>query len=188
MKVFNIIENTRVEGPGLRTAIWAQGCLADCPGCFNKQAQSLTGGHELSIETIMQMLITNEHITGVTIAGGEPLLQAEELKKLLLHIRYRTAHLTTILYTGLHFRQVAKNKLYKTCCALSDVVITGPFIKSQAPDPRRWVGSRNQEIFYISDRLSRELDPWPMEDYKSEIHIGDGKINICGNELKGLSL
>ncbi len=184
MKIFNVIENTRVEGPGLRTAIWFQGCKANCPGCFNKQAQALHGGHEMSVDDIINILAANDKITGVTIAGGEPMLQPEALKNLLIHIRYRVPHLNTILYTGIEFGKLVRDKALANICVLCDVVIAGPFVKSQSPDPRRWVGSRNQEILYISDRLEDELDPWPVEDHKSEIIISDTEINICGNEVK----
>ena len=188
MRLHNLIENTLVEGPGLRTAIWLQGCEANCPGCFNKAANDLSpnAGYEASVEILMQKLRANKSITGITIAGGEPLLQVEELTELLRRVSAELTHLNILLYTGYDLKKLMSNQRYHDCCGLADVIIFGPFIQALSPDSRRWIGSRNQEAMLLSDKLVPELDPWPLEDNKSEIEISsDGRVlNVCGNEVK----
>jgi anaerobic ribonucleoside-triphosphate reductase activating protein len=183
MRIHKIIENTLVEGPGKRTCIWTQGCNTKCPGCFNTQAQDLDGGEEMTPHEIVSKLAMNKEISGVTIAGGEPLLQVHELRVLLQHIRYVTPHLNIILYSGYDFEKIRQNREWFETVKLADVLIAGPFIQSQSPDPRRWVGSKNQDTIFFTDALRAQLTPWPKEDFKAELVISADSIEILGNAV-----
>jgi len=182
MRIHAIVPCTEVEGPGRRFAIWTQGCDILCPGCFNTQAQSITGGYDMSIDEIMQRILLGadkHYLTGVTIAGGEPLLQVLELDALLTRIK-RT-NLNIMLYTGRKLAEISWP--ISDVIRKADILISEPFVKSLAPDSRRWVGSTNQIISFFNESLKEKLTPWPLEDHKSEIIIGDDDITICGNAV-----
>ena len=56
MKIHRIIEGTYVNGPGFRLGVWVQGCIRNCPGCFNKDACEATGGFYMSVMEILELL------------------------------------------------------------------------------------------------------------------------------------
>ena len=83
LKVFKILNNTTVEGPGNRFCIWVQGCNKHCKGCYAVSSWDFNSGKNYTVESLFT-LIKNEKdkIEGVTFLGGEPLEQAKELYNL----------------------------------------------------------------------------------------------------------
>ena len=71
-------KKTRVLGPGLRYALWLQGCKKRCAGCINPAGQRIgEGGYWMDESAIVDELAAVASLTGITISGGEPFLQAE---------------------------------------------------------------------------------------------------------------
>ena len=68
-----------VDGPGLRTVLWTQGCPHLCPGCHNPQTHDMHSGFEMSSREIIKQIKATKLQKGITLSGGEPLLQAEEV-------------------------------------------------------------------------------------------------------------
>lgn len=68
-----------VDGPGLRFVIFLQGCTLRCAYCHNPDTWSLTGGTEYTVDEVVQKVLRYKtYLTasgGVTVSGGEPLLQ-----------------------------------------------------------------------------------------------------------------
>jgi len=79
IRVAGIVEDSIVDGPGLRTVIFVQGCDKRCPECHNPDAWPLDGGDLYSPEELYEKIKANPLCSGVTFSGGEPLLQAAEL-------------------------------------------------------------------------------------------------------------
>jgi anaerobic ribonucleoside-triphosphate reductase activating protein len=79
IRVAGIVEDSIVDGPGLRTVFFMQGCDKRCPGCHNPDAQPLGGGTEYTPEELYEVVTANPLCGGVTFSGGEPLLQAAAL-------------------------------------------------------------------------------------------------------------
>lgn len=182
MKIHKITENLVSEGPGLRTAIWTQGCSIKCPGCFNIAAQNPKDGDEIKISEIITLIKSNKKIRGVTIAGGEPFDQLSELKLLLSEIKKACPHLDILLYSGYEFSTIKKHREMFEVAKLSDILISGPFIKEKSPDPRSWIGSTNQKITFFNDQLKKELTPWPTKK-TIEIHVkNQNLIHIFGEK------
>ena len=81
-------EKTKVLGPGVRYVVWVQGCKRRCPGCINPLGQPLSeNGYWKSVAALEQDILHVEGLTGITISGGEPFLQAEALAKLVKLIK-----------------------------------------------------------------------------------------------------
>ena len=79
LRVFNILKNTKVEGPGNRYCIWVQGCSLHCRGCQATHTWSHSGGINLNTGDIIEDILNQKDIEGVTFLGGEPFEQAEAL-------------------------------------------------------------------------------------------------------------
>jgi anaerobic ribonucleoside-triphosphate reductase activating protein len=82
MRIHQILEMSNANGPGLRFVIWVQGCYRKCRGCFNSETHDPYGGYELEVSKIIEQ-IPLAKVSGITISGGEPFEQAEELLALL---------------------------------------------------------------------------------------------------------
>jgi anaerobic ribonucleoside-triphosphate reductase activating protein len=155
LRVHHIEEYTSVNGPGLRTAIWLQGCNLRCPGCFNPRTHSLGGGKIYPVDKLFALVQkTSAKVEGITISGGEPLLQAENLFKFIYHVK--TIHsLTIILFTGFESDAVWKIPGTTMLKDTIDVIICGPY-KSSQRKANCMLGSANKEVIFLSNRYTPE--------------------------------
>ena len=171
------IENTSlIYGPGIRFVIWVQGCSIRCKACWNKEMWNFQKKNELSInEIIKQIVKQNNIIEGITILGGEPFDQYEEL--LLLVKEIKNLNLSLILYTGYTIAEL-KTKQQTKIFDFVDILITGRYEESNRTVKGGLVGSSNQKINFLTDKYSKED---LVINNESEISIDEnGKINIYG--------
>ena len=164
LRLAKVIYNTEVEGPGKRTAIWFQGCSIKCPGCINKELQNPEGGNEHTVAEIYKG-IKDHNDTRLTILGGEPLDQVNHLMSLMHYLKCRMPNLTTMLFTGYEAKKA--KKILGIGWKAFDIIITGPYVAT-LPDSRKWIGSSNQEIHYVSN-AARDwggLHKWPKKPFK----------------------
>ena len=181
LSVNTYISNTHVEGPGLRDCIYLQGCLKMCRDCISYDTWSLDGGKEVEVEYLADKILSNIDIEGVTFSGGEPLLQSRglyELGKVL-----KENKLTITVFTGYSYDIIRKvnNATWNNLLSITDLLITGPYNKEEACYDRIWIGSRNQEYHFLTDRykyLEKKLDK--MKN-KVELRFNsDGSIIVNG--------
>jgi len=151
LRVHAMLPRSQVNGPGVRTVIWLQGCKRRCPGCFNPRARPLKGGFTMTPQQLLRQ-VESYRTDGVTISGGEPLLQMTPLLEFLNLIR-STSTLTVILYTGYTLEEIQALPLGMQLLSTVDILIDGAYDRSQpASDGIR--GSLNQRIHFLSDRYS----------------------------------
>lgn len=86
-----------VDGPGIRTVIFFQGCKLRCSYCHNPDTWSLNGGTEISTESLMKKIERYKPYFensggGVTFSGGDPILQPEFLLEMLKLCKDREIH------------------------------------------------------------------------------------------------
>lgn len=156
LRIHSLMDRSIANGPGERAVIHLQGCSIQCPGCFNQEThdpldyQQVITPKEL-VDWVLETKATFP-IEGITISGGEPLDQKEELYKFLKILRMRDSTVSVILYTG--YKQIQAFFDGQEWCPLiklCDVVVCGPFIKSRSvKDGIR--GSDNQLCSLISRR------------------------------------
>ena len=155
VRIAGMVSDSITDGPGLRMAIFVQGCDKRCPGCHNAHTLPQDGGTEYTLEQLIQKVEANPLITGVTLSGGEPLLQAAALLPLAEYIKDRGLELA--IYTGDLFEEVlsrggAPAELLKK----ADVVVDGPFVLEQKNLMLRFRGSANQRIIDVPRSLREE--------------------------------
>lgn len=126
-----------VDGPGVRTLVFFQGCDIHCPGCHNKSAWDITKGTTYSVEELAEQIKKGTFNGKVTLTGGEPLMQKEALVELLKELK----GLDVIVYTG-HQKEEIPNEVWK----LTTYVKCGPFIQRLKTTVKPYVGSSNQEL------------------------------------------
>lgn len=146
MRVASIVNDSIVDGPGLRLTVFVQGCDHRCPGCHNPQTHSYTGGTEMTCEDIFDIVRSNPLLDGVTFSGGEPFDQSEELARLGRLIKEHLPHLNIITYTGYQFEYLLAGRQYRELLRVTDILIDGPYIEKLRSLELLFRGSSNQRI------------------------------------------
>jgi anaerobic ribonucleoside-triphosphate reductase activating protein len=170
---------TEVEGPGRRAALWVQGCRIGCAGCCNPEMLDPAGGYDEAVERLAEAILPQPALEGITLLGGEPLDQPEELAAFCALLR-RTSSLGIILFTGYRWEDVVTTAHGRQIRDLVDLIIAGPHRQDLTPDPRRWIGSRNQTIHACTERYRTLVEAWPAARMEIEIHLADGEWIING--------
>ena len=141
-----------VDGPGIRTTYFCQGCPHHCEGCHNPETWPFAGGTPMETEAMAMAAISNPLCRGVTFSGGEPFAQAEgfaELAKLLKSKGYEVAS-----YSGYTFEQLLSGTpAQRELLQYLDVLIDGPFLQEQKTLETPFRGSRNQRILDVPKSL-----------------------------------
>jgi anaerobic ribonucleoside-triphosphate reductase activating protein len=145
----------RVLGPGMRFVVWVQGCTLRCPGCVSPDTHRLEGGQLVQVERLASRIL-GSRIDGITISGGEPMLQAAALCELVLILRKKSPDLTFLCYTGytLECLRATGNRDQRSLLGLLDCLIDGPFLETEQQNPPlRWRGSQNQKVHLLTPRV-----------------------------------
>lgn len=153
ISVLRIIEDTMVDGPGFRTSIYCAGCQHQCPGCHNPQSWDFGGGHPMSTEEIMRIIEADPY-ANVTFSGGDPMYQPEGFTELARAIKARTTK-NIWCYTGFTFETLINNPRQRALLEQIDVLVDGPFVKSQRDESLYFRGSRNQRLVDVPRSLSQ---------------------------------
>lgn len=145
IRIAGIVPESYVDGEGIRFAIFMQGCFRNCRGCHNPETHALDGGKIFDTAEIIAEIKKNPLLTGITLSGGEPLLQiapALELAKTAKNLG-----LDVWLYTGYKFEEIPKDadELLK----FVDVVVDGEYIEELRNLELAFRGSENQRIIYL---------------------------------------
>jgi anaerobic ribonucleoside-triphosphate reductase activating protein len=170
LRIAGIENDSIVDGPGIRLAVFLQGCDKDCEGCHNQEARKIEGGTEVAAEDILRKIDANPLLTGVTLSGGEPLLQARALIPLASAIKERGLDLA--IYTGDTLEQILDRNDPDQIALLkiADTLIDGPFLISERSLAIPFRGSKNQRILdsaksIAASRPLPECDPdWTAAD------------------------
>lgn len=149
LKIAGIVDDSVVDGDGIRLTVFTQGCPHHCHGCHNPQTWNLTGGHEIDTEEIVQKLKENPLLSGITFSGGEPFLQPAPLADLA-----RAAHslgLDVWSYTGFTLEELEKRTDAQQLLNEVDVLVDGPYVEALRDLTLRFRGSSNQRIIDLNE-------------------------------------
>jgi anaerobic ribonucleoside-triphosphate reductase activating protein len=143
---------SKVNGPGNRFVLWTQGCSKGCSECFNPETWSTNIYKELSPMQIFE-LIKNFEVDGITISGGDPLEQEDELLELLMLLSSMRLRKGIILFSGFTRAEISSNIIREKCLSYIDVLIDGRYEKNLKVD-FSLKGSSNQEFYFFSNKIS----------------------------------
>ena len=146
-----------VNGEGLRTVIWFQGCEHNCPGCHNMPANDINGGFLVNFFEIKEQINDLTHQDGFTFSGGEPFLQPEALLEIAKEIKKQKLNIWC--YTGYVFEYLVElsktDPMYMEILEHIDVLVDGKFIISEKSLNLKFKGSKNQRIIDVKKSLKR---------------------------------
>ncbi|MEG0366046.1 MAG: anaerobic ribonucleoside-triphosphate reductase activating protein [Coprobacillus sp.] len=152
LRTYGKVNDSIVDGPGLRYSIFTQGCLHQCVGCHNPKSHDINGGYLEDIQTFINDIENNPLLDGVTISGGEPFLQPLPLIELLSILRKKGIHI--MIYSGYTFEEIIKlGKKEKQLLSLCDVLVDGRFNQSLKSLSLIYKGSSNQRIINVQESL-----------------------------------
>jgi len=141
-----------VDGPGIRTTVFAQGCPHHCPGCHNPETWEFGCGTQMPAEAVLEIVRANPLCRGVTFSGGEPFAQAGEFAKLgrlLKAAGYEVASYSGYTFEALLNGTPEQRQLLETI----DVLIDGPYLESERSLELNFRGSRNQRVLNVPASL-----------------------------------
>lgn len=154
IRVAGFEKESFTDGPGVRYALFVQGCKHDCDGCHNKQTHDFNGGTPYTVDYLVEDIKSYDSIDGVTLSGGDPLFQAEECAELAHRIKTETS-LNIWCYTGFEFEELVKSKNESIQKLLSniDVMVDSKFEKKHRNLGLRFRGSSNQRIIDVKESV-----------------------------------
>ena len=148
----NLQSDSIVDGDGIRTVIWFQGCKHHCKDCQNPETWNFDGGMEVDIEDIKEQLKKLKYQTGITLSGGDPFFQASAATEIA-----KFAHsigLNVWTYTGFTYDEIInandeKMELLKN----TDVLVDGRFEIDKKSLACKFRGSTNQRVIDVKKSL-----------------------------------
>ena len=153
LRISGIVNDSIVDGPGLRLCVFTQGCPHHCPGCHNPQTHDYKSGRKISIREVEKDILANPLLTGITFSGGEPFIQAKQLLPLAKFIKEKGLELAS--YTGFLFEELYNNKVpfARELLNYIDVLIDGKFVLAQRSLNLKFKGSKNQRTIDVQASL-----------------------------------
>ena len=150
-----------VDGPGIRTTFFCQGCPHHCEGCHNPETWPFSGGTPMDTEAMVSIVASNPLCKGVTFSGGEPFAQAEgflELAKALKAKGYEVASYSGYTFEALLSGTPAQRQLLEWI----DILIDGPFVQTEKSLELAFRGSSNQRILDVPKSLQAGCAVWTV--------------------------
>jgi anaerobic ribonucleoside-triphosphate reductase activating protein len=179
---------TTAEGPGVRSALWVQGCSVHCPGCFNPQLWAEIGGRVENTAELAHSFVADAlgaGVEGITLLGGEPFDQAAGLA----HIAeaFRAAGLSVMTFSGYTLELLTEWSATRAdiarLLAATDLLIDGPYLRDRPDAVRPWLGSTNQGIRALTPVYADEVARIERRGGRDRLEIRirpDGQIDVNG--------
>lgn len=155
LRIAGTVNDSITDGPGLRYAVFVQGCPHNCKGCHNPQTHDFAGGKEVDIKQLLDEWLQNPLLCGVTFSGGEPMCQARALAELARLFRENGVD-DIACYTGYLVEDLLAGKVDGADELMKelDVLVDGPFVQAQRCYDAKFKGSSNQRVIDVQATLS----------------------------------
>jgi len=176
IRLHHSLSYNRVNGPGSRFVIWTQGCHFNCPGCFNPETFSPSAGYPMDVDQLANDILSQRNsIEGITLSGGEPLLQHRQIQALLSQI-HASSDLGVILFTGYTWGELQQLAGIDLLLNEIDLLIAGRYLQTHRQG-HHLVGSTNKTFHFLTPRYQ----PTDLDIPPAEVMIApDGTINLSG--------
>ncbi len=182
VSIAQVLSCTEAEGPGRRFAIWFQGCPLRCPGCCNPEMLPFSGGRRETLAELLrqiQQAAARDRVEGVTLLGGEPLAHAPGAAALARECQ--RLGLTVMVFTGFTLEEAyaQSDPAVADLLAHTDILVDGPYLRDQPETRRRWIGSANQRVHFLTNRYRMD-DPCWEQPNTLEIRLQGSDVIING--------
>lgn len=151
MRVAGVVNDSIVDGPGFRLAVFAQGCPHNCPGCHNPETHDFYGGYDVDTAEIIQKMRSNPLLDGVTLSGGEPFCQCAACAEIARAAR--GAGLSVWAFSGWTYEEIAASAEKRALLNSIDILVDGRYILEKRTLDMRFRGSSNQRAIDVKRSL-----------------------------------
>ena len=155
IRIAGTVEDSIVDGPGLRFVVFTQGCPHHCDGCHNPETHDFAGGKVTTTDALFEQCMDNPLCSGVTFSGGEPFCQAEALYE--LGSRFKSAGKHLMCYSGWTFEELLakaqREESVGKLLSIADVLVDGKFDISKRSLSLQYRGSSNQRLINVQESL-----------------------------------
>ena len=170
-----------VDGPGLRTVIWTQGCGHKCPGCQNPQTWDFKGGADVPLDMVYEAIDELEYQSGITFSGGDPMYQPYACTEIAKYCKDKGYNIW--VYTGFTYEELMKmskkDKIYLEFLKYIDVLVDGRFILKERNLNLLFRGSSNQRLIDVPKTLeTKEIVLFDESKYLEEDKLKRKKTYI----------
>ena len=172
LRIFNILKNTKVEGPGVRYCIWTQGCSRHCRGCQAVHTLAHDGGKLFEVDEIISDILRQRGIEGITFLGGEPFEQAQACGLIAREVKKNG--LSVLCFTGGLLEELRLEEKNRLLLENTDLLIDGAFEQEKLDYSRPWCGSSNQRYHFLTDRYNEEI----FTKYKNKVEVNISKNGV----------
>lgn len=148
--------HSTVDGPGIRYVVFFQGCGHHCFQCHNPETWDITKGSKVTTEEITSDLSSTKYIDGITLSGGDPLLQSSAAIEIARCAKEKG--LDVWCYTGFTYEQILKGEAGKDALDLLnyvDTLVDGPFVAKLKSSTCLFRGSTNQRLIDVQKSLKQ---------------------------------
>ena len=185
MQIAQVVPCTEAEGPGKRFAVWFQGCPLRCPGCCNPEFLPFKGGETRSADEVSAWVRRSREengVEGITLLGGEPFAHAAA--GVALASAAREVGLSVMVFSGYVIEELRARPEREVAelLGLTDILVDGPYDRDKPDGERRWIGSTNQRIHFLTPRY-RFDGQWRKKN-TLEIRVRGGEITVNGFPAK----
>lgn len=157
IRLSGIAYESLVNGPGMRRVFFSQGCKHNCKGCFNPDTHDFNGGENRNMDELINDVIENPILRGVTFSGGDPWEQADKFA--YMAEEFKKHKLSVWSYTGYTFEYILEHKDERKGWAQLlnniDVLVDGKFEEDKKEDGLKFRGSSNQRIIDVIESLKK---------------------------------
>ncbi|MGI6180507.1 MAG: anaerobic ribonucleoside-triphosphate reductase activating protein [Agathobaculum sp.] len=160
IRIAGTVNESIVDGPGFRFALFTQGCPHHCPGCHNPQTHDFAGGSEVALDDVLREACRSPLVKGITFTGGEPFCQPEPLYALAVELKKKGKHL--MAYSGFTFEQLLESTdpYVRKLLSQLDLLVDGPFIEAEKNIDLQFRGSANQRVLDVPASLAANAPVW----------------------------
>lgn len=164
LRIAGTIGESIVDGPGFRYVIFTQGCPHHCPGCHNPETHDFAGGTEIDSDVLVQDILKNPLLSGVTFSGGEPFCQAEGLCAVADGLGGKKP---LMAYTGYTFEQLLElpDPWVRELLHRLTLLVDGPYVQAERGLELKFRGSANQRVLDVPKSLAAGAAVW-CEEYR----------------------
>jgi anaerobic ribonucleoside-triphosphate reductase activating protein len=174
LNVSATLHSSHANGPGVRAVIWVQGCSLGCPGCYNPGTHEHSPRHIVPAEDLADWISSLEGIEGITFSGGEPFEQARGVSEIIRLARAKRPELSVFIFTGYDMDELhsSSDEGVARLLGMADMLSSGRYVAASRDSSLLWRGSSNQELVYLTNRYSLDMEShWEEESPIEEVHV-----------------
>lgn len=181
MQIDRILFPVTTLGPGIRLVVWTIGCPHQCYNCSNPELWESNISKDISIDDLMSVFQKYRFLVdGITITGGEPFFQSNELYLLLNNLK-AIGYKDILVYTGYKYEHV--REYFPNIIENIDVLVDGLYVDS-LNNNIGYKGSSNQRCIVLNRKLEDKYKDFDIKKRQRQNFISDDVIVSVGIPTK----